>query len=151
MHNKLEARLANATEASNQIRARQIRRVVSRDGYRRLAVCKGDELKMLQEEAIDRATRLPKITIHNKTEVIDSVPTANEMGGVTHPWTTVAIDCARMQSYLPKGESMPGTALIEEYFPHTQISAKKTRKVRVAHEVLICQHVAASAQQLHWD
>ena len=56
-----------------------------------------------------------------------------------------------MQSYLPKGESMPGTAFTEEYFPHTQISAKKTRKVRVAHEVLICQHVAASAQQLHWD
>ena len=96
----------------------------------------------MQEEAIDRATRLPKITIHNETEVIESVPTANEMGGVTHPWTTVAIDCARMQSYLPKGESMPGTAFIEEYFPHTQISAKKTR---------ICQHVAASAQQLHWD
>ena len=46
---------------------------------------------------------------------------------------------------------MPGTAFIKEYFPHTQISAKKTRKVRVAHEVLICQHVAASAQQLHWD
>ena len=73
------------------------------------------------------------------------------MGGVTHPWTTVAIDCARMQFYLPKGESMPGTAFIEEYFPHTQISAKMTRKVRVAHEVLICQNVAASAQQLHWD
>ena len=46
---------------------------------------------------------------------------------------------------------MPGTAFIEEYFPRTQISAKKTRKVRVAHEVLIGQHVAASAQQLHWD
>ena len=36
---------------------------------------------------------------------------------------------------------MPGTAFIEEYFPHTQISAKKTRKVRVAHEVLICRHL----------
>ena len=77
---------------------------------------------MLQEEAVNRATRLPKITIHNETEVIESVLTANEMGGVTHPWTTVAINCARMQSYLPKGQSMPGTAFIEEYFPHTQIS-----------------------------
>ena len=73
---------------------------------------------MLQAEAVDRATRLPKITIHNETEVIESVPTANEMGGVTHPWTTVAINCARMQSYF---------------------------------EVLIRQHVAASAQQLHRD
>ena len=106
---------------------------------------------MWQKEAVDRATQLPKITIHNETEVIESVPTANEMGEVTHPWTTVAIDCARLQSYLPKGESMPGTALIEKYFPHTQISVKKTRKVRVAHEGLICQHVAASVQQLHWD
>ena len=94
-----------------------------------LQFAKGVELKMLQEEAVDRATRFPKITIHNETEVIESVPTANEMGGVTHPWTTVALDCARMQSYLPQGESMPGTAFIEEYFPHTQISAKKTRKV----------------------
>ena len=50
-----------------------------------LQFARGDELKMLQEEAIDRATRLPKITIHNETEVIESVPTANEMGGVTHP------------------------------------------------------------------
>ena len=81
-----------------------------------LQFARGDELKMLQEEAVDRATQLPKITIHNETEVIESVPTANEMGGVTHPWTTVAMDCARMQFYL-----MPSTAFIEEYFPHTQI------------------------------
>ena len=53
-----------------------------------LQFARGDELKMLQEEAVDRATQLPKITIHNETEVIESVPTANEMGGVTHPWTT---------------------------------------------------------------
>ena len=58
-----------------------------------LQFARGDELKRLQEEAVDRATRLPKITIHNETEVIESEPTANEMGGVTHPWTTVAIDC----------------------------------------------------------
>ena len=50
-----------------------------------LQFAKGDELKRLQEEAVDRATRLSKITIHNETEVIESVPTANEMGGVTHP------------------------------------------------------------------
>ena len=50
-----------------------------------LQFARGDELKMLQEEAVDRATRLPKITIHNETEVIESVPTGNEMGGVTHP------------------------------------------------------------------
>ena len=67
-----------------------------------LQFARGDELKMLQEEAIDRAARLPKIIIHNETEVIESVPTANEMGGVTHPWTTVAINCARMQSYFTK-------------------------------------------------
>ena len=76
--------LANATEASDQVRARQIRRVVSRDGIAVLQFARGDELKMLQEEAVDRATRLPKITIQNETEVIESVPTANEMGGVTH-------------------------------------------------------------------
>ena len=46
---------------------------------------------------------------------------------------------------------MPGTAFIEQYFPQTQVAMNKSRKVRVAHGVLICQHVAASAQQLHWD
>ena len=40
-----------------------------------LQFARGDELKMLQEEAVDRATQLPKITIHNETEVIESVPT----------------------------------------------------------------------------
>ena len=88
---------------------------------------RGDELKMLQEEATDRATRLPKITIHNGTEVIESVPTANEMGGVTHPWTTVAIGCARMQSYLPKGGSMPGTAFIENT-SHTRRFQQRRRE-----------------------
>ena len=103
-----------------------------------LQFARGDELKMLQEEAVDRATRLPKITIHNETEVIQSVPTANEMGGVTHPWTTVAIDCARMQSYLPKGESMPGTAFIEVLPTYADFS-QEDEKGAVAHEVLICQ------------
>ena len=46
---------------------------------------------------------------------------------------------------------MPGTAFIEQYFPQTQVAMNKSRKVRVAHGVLISQHVAASAQQLHWD
>ena len=46
---------------------------------------------------------------------------------------------------------MAGTAFIEQYFPQTQVATNKSRKVRVAHGVLICQHVAASAQQLHWD
>ena len=39
-----------------------------------LQFAKGDELKKLQEEAVDRATRFPKITIHNETEVIESEP-----------------------------------------------------------------------------
>ena len=116
-----------------------------------LQFAKGEELKKFQDEAVDRATRLPKITIHNETEVIESETTTAELGEVTHPWTTVALDCARMQAYLPKGESMPGTAFIEQYFPQTQVAMNKARKVRVAHGVLICQHVAASAQQLHWD
>ena len=81
-------------------------------------------------------------------EVVESETTTTELGEVTHPWTTVARDCARMQAYLPKGESMPGTAFFEQYFPQTQVAMNK---VWVAHGVLICQHVAASAQQLHWD
>ena len=46
-----------------------------------LQFARGDERKMLQEEAIDRATRLPKITIHNETEVIESEPTARDGRG----------------------------------------------------------------------
>ena len=49
-----------------------------------LQFAKGDELK-LQDEAVDRATRFPKITIHNETEVIESVPTANATEEVAHP------------------------------------------------------------------
>ena len=123
--------------------------VFQETGIAVLQFAKGEELKKFQDEAVDRATRLPKITIHIETEVIESETTTAELGEVTHPWTTVALDCARMQAYLPKGESMPGTAFIEQYFPQTQVAMNKSRKVRVAHGVLICQHVAASAQQLH--
>ena len=86
--------------------------VFQETGIAVLQFAKGEELKKFQDEAIDRATRLPKITIHNETEVIESETTTAELGEVTHPWTTVALDCARMQAYLPKGESMPGTAFI---------------------------------------
>ena len=73
-------------------------------------------MKKLQDEAVARATRSPKITIHNETEVIESKLTTTAMAEVTHPWTTVALDCARMQCYLSEGESMPGTEFIEDYF-----------------------------------
>ena len=63
---------------------------------------RGDELKMLQEEAVDRATRLPKITIHNETEVIESVPTRGLVkgsGGGADSFNAILIKTEESTSY----------------------------------------------------
>ena len=63
--------------------------VFQETGIAVLQFAKGEELKKFQDEAVDRATRLPKITIHNETEVIESETTTAELGEITHPWTTL--------------------------------------------------------------
>ena len=77
------------------------------------------------ERLLPSGRRMTRVTA---VEVIESETTTAELGEVTHPWTTVALDCARMQAYLPKGESMPGTAFIEQYFPQTQVAMNKSRR-----------------------
>ena len=54
--------------------------VFQETGIAVLQFAKGEELKKFQDEAIDRATRLPKITIHNETEVIESETTTLSWG-----------------------------------------------------------------------
>ena len=89
--------MGSATKASFTDERDEFDKVFQETGIAVLQFAKGDELKMLQDEVVDRATRFPKITIHNETEVIESETTTAELGEVTHPWTTVALDCARMQ------------------------------------------------------
>ena len=116
-------------------------------GFTVIKFAEDDELNTLRDEAEARARRFVKMAITNETEVITRDDDFDPQ------WTAVERDIGRMQTPLPDNTPMPGRKTILDYYPKTESSQGKSKKVpvRIMHENLLYSHKGSAAQQFHWD
>lgn len=117
-------------------------------GFIIMQFAQGSELEQMRKDTIERATKSWKMAIINDLEVIT---TTRKKGKVHKEWETIARDVARFQTPMEDSEEMPGTEVINKYYPPTPTRNDGVKPVMIMYKNLIYSHKGCMAQNVHWD